>query len=434
MSARSRPRFEAPVPAAMMPIPDGMRRALQVARRGAGSVSPNPMVGASLEIPGEPLLTACHARFGGPHAEAVLLERAAPRGHLPRGSILYVTLEPCCHTGKTPPCVDRVIAARPARVIVATLDPDPRVAGRGLELLRKAGLKVEVGCGRDVALADNLAFHLQNRLGRAMVTLKLGSTLDARLALGPGSSRWITGLPARRRVHQERARCDAVLVGSGTVRRDAPELTVRQARGADPSRIVVDSGLRIPVRGSLWKAWRERGASIAGGERVEVVGNWTRLGGARAHRWVRSPRLIVATLAGVDASRRERFRKAGWEVWDLPARRGRVGLPELLQRAAREGFSDLLAEAGPTLTGALLAHDLVDRMSLYLAARVGGGRSVWPPVDVAGLPGDGLGFVLTGRKMLGEDLWLGLQRANRLELARSGRGPVPGKTQGCSRG
>lgn len=208
-----------------------MQAALCAARRGDGRVSPNPLVGAALVLPGEAPIVAHHARFGGPHAEARLLERVAPSGPLPSGAVLYVTLEPCCHRGKTPPCVDRIVAARPTRVVVAVIDPFAQVRGKGIERLRRAGIPVEVGPGGAAAVRDNLAFHVGQRLGRAAVRLKLASSLDARLAREHGGARWITGPQARGRVHRERARCDAVLVGSSTVLADRPRLTAREGEG-----------------------------------------------------------------------------------------------------------------------------------------------------------------------------------------------------------
>jgi len=421
-----RAREGAAPPALAEPVPQGMLQALQAARRGIGRVSPNPIVGACLVIPGRPFVSELHRRFGGPHAEAALLDRVAPHSPLPPGAVLCVTLEPCCHTGKTPPCVDRIIAARPARVVVACLDPDPRVSGRGVARLRSAGVEVEVGPGETAALLQNLPFHLRHRTGRSFVTLKLASTLDARLVIAGGRTRWVTGPEARRQVHQERARCDAVLVGASTVLADAPRLTVRDARGADPSRIVVDSGLRVPVRGRLWQEWRDRGASPQDGPSPESAGNWARVPGRAGARWRRAPRLIVATRIGADRRRVEAFRAAGWEVWLLPGSNGHVGLRGLLRRAAREGFLEVLAEAGPTLAGPLLAANLVDRLSLYTALRVSGGPATWPPASAPALPGTGRPFVLRDRRRLGDDLWTSLERAGRLDDARgvSGR---PGK-------
>jgi len=421
-----------------------MRAALRAASAGAGRVSPNPLVGAALEVPGRSRRSAAHLRFGGPHAEARLLDRAIPVGRLPRGSILYVTLEPCCHHGKTPPCVDRILAARPSRIVIATLDPDPRVRGRGAARLRQAGIAVEIGPGEEEALALNLAFHVRQQFGRASVLLKLAASLDARLGRDGHGPRWVTGAEARRRVHLERARCDAVLVGSGTVLRDAPELTVRAVRGPDPSRIVVDSKLRVPVRGRLWRAWRERsgvppgrpaaavegnrtgsaagaGAGTPAGAQEGAAGfarcgNYLRASGSRMGRYRRSARLILATGRDRPQSRLDGYREAGWEVWELPQAAGRVSLRALAGRAAREGFLRLLAEAGPGLAGALLEADLVDEISLYVASAVFGGRQVWPeaarrrPLERA--------FQHTEQRRVGEDLWIGLRRRGLLDRLR----------------
>lgn len=403
----------------------GMKAALRAAKRGAGRVSPNPMVGAALVLPDATLFSAHHVRFGGPHAEAALLDRVAPDGPLPAGAILCVTLEPCCHFGKTPPCVDRIITARPSRVVVAAIDPDPRMRGAGLERLRRAGIPVDVGVETGQAVEGNLRYHLRHRMGRAALRLKLAASLDARLARTGRKERWITGPAARSRVHRERAWSDAVLVGSNTVLGDRPRLTVRDAPGPDPSRIVVDSELRTPARGSVWRAWAEslRGMAAARRPSSSPAGRW--LGNFREQptpgglRWVRRPRLILATGRGGDVRAYER---AGWEVWRLPGARGHLSLAALLARAAQEGFLQVLAEAGPTLTGALLRADLVDEISLYLAPTVLSGDRIWPPLGAPWGPAE-VAFEHVGQRRLGKDLWLGLRRRGLLDhLARGAAG------------
>jgi diaminohydroxyphosphoribosylaminopyrimidine deaminase/5-amino-6-(5-phosphoribosylamino)uracil reductase len=411
-----------------------MKAALRAARRGSGCVSPNPIVGAAVAIPGQDLAVAHHARFGAPHAEARLLDRVAPRAPLPAGSALFVTLEPCSHHGKTPPCADRVIAARPARVVVACLDPDPRVAGCGVARLRAAGLEVVVGPGEDEALAANLPFHLRHRLGRALCRMKLASSLDARLGSPAGRERRITGEPAIRAVHRERAASDAILVGSGTMAADDPLLTVRAVRGPDPSRIVLDSGLRTSSRCRTWRAWMEETAGGSGpAAPAEVAGNYRCVAGRFGPKWERRARLVLATRLGHPAGRLDAYRRLGWEVWELPLERtgspgnGRVSLPALAIRAGREGFLRVLVEAGPRLAGALLAAGLVDELSLYLAPIVLGGPLGWPADWAARGVARAARFEPVADAVLGADRhWL-LRRAGLLDLVRRQGAPRAGR-------
>jgi diaminohydroxyphosphoribosylaminopyrimidine deaminase/5-amino-6-(5-phosphoribosylamino)uracil reductase len=215
---------------------DPMARALELAASVRGTTSPNPWVGAVLVAPDGRRFEGATRPPGGPHAESVALAAA---GDAARGATLYVTLEPCAHHGRTPPCADAIVAAGVARVVVALEDPDPAVAGRGLARLREAGVEVEVGRGARPA-AELLAPYLKHRrTGRPWVVLKLAATLDGRTAAPDGTSRWITGEAARRDVHRLRAESDAVLVGAGTVRADDPELTVRHVAGRDPLRVVL---------------------------------------------------------------------------------------------------------------------------------------------------------------------------------------------------
>ncbi len=411
----------------------GMNAALRAARRGEGRVAPNPIVGAALAIPGRRLCTGHHARFGGPHAEASLLDRVSPGTPLPAGSTLFVTLEPCSFHGKTPPCVDRVIAARPARIVVACLDPNPRVAGSGIAGLRKAGLEVVVGPGADEALSDSISYHFRHRFGRALLRVKMAASLDARLGSRGGRERRITGPPADRAVHRERAAADAILVGSGTMAADDPLLTVRAVRGPDPSRIVLDSELRTTIRCRTWRAWSDRPASVAGSAvPLEVAGNYRRVPGRLGPRWERRERLVLATRLGHSDRRLRAFRDAGWEVWELPAGKAgtpdarRVSLKALARRLGEEGFLRVLVEAGPRLAGALFAANLVDELSLYVAPIVLGGAMAWPAGWAArGIP-RAARFEPVREAALGVDRHLLWRREGLLEAVR-GPGPRGGR-------
>jgi len=312
-----------------------MTRALALAPRGEGRVHPNPMVGAVVVADGEVVGEGWHDRFGGPHAERPALEAAGARA---RGATLYVTLEPCAHHGKTPPCVEAILAAGVARVVVAMSDPDPRVDGRGIARLRAAGVEVTVGASESAARVQNAPFLQRHRTGRALVTLKLAASLDGRIAGSGGESRWISSETSRADVHALRARADAVLVGRGTVERDDPALTVRHVEGRNPVRIVLDSRGRLPADRTIFRD-----------------------GAART---------VHATLEGVKSPTADH--------WELPA--GADGCPslrELLARCAAEGLLHVLAEGGAALATSLVAGRLVDELRLYTAPIVlGSGESL----------------------------------------------------------
>src|SRR5947207_3648663 len=259
-----------------------MRAALALGRRGLGTVWPNPAVGCVIAKEGRVVGRGWTQPGGRPHAETEALARA---GEAARGATLYVTLEPCCHWGRTPPCADALIAAGLRRVVVALEDPDPRVAGGGLARLRAAGIGVEVGLGAAEAAEINAGFVNRVRLGRPLVTLKLATSLDGRIATASGESRWITGPAARERAHLLRATHDAILVGTDTVLADNPQLTCRLPglAGHSPLRVVLDRQLRIPPSARLLADARQ-------------VPTW------------------IVTLGSSDPARQELFRKAGIEV------------------------------------------------------------------------------------------------------------------------
>jgi diaminohydroxyphosphoribosylaminopyrimidine deaminase / 5-amino-6-(5-phosphoribosylamino)uracil reductase len=353
-----------------------MARALGLAVRGLGTTSPNPMVGAVLASGGRVLAEGHHSRFGGPHAERRLLAAlTAGRTRVPSGSVLYLTLEPCTYHGKTPPCVDALIASPIRRAVVAARDPNPIVTGRGLRLLRRAGWEVRSGLMAEEARRLNLPFLLSQRQGRARITLKIASTLDGALADHRGFSRWITGVEARRAVGTMRAAADAIVVGRGTVDTDDPRLRTRAGREKSPSRIVIDSRLAIDPGCRLARVWHAETAG--GGPAAPAIGNWVGAPGRGGGiRWIRRPRLIVAT-SRPSAGRGAAFVRLGWEVWRLPDRSGGVDLLALAGRAAREGLIDLLVEPGPLLAGSFLDQGPVDRIALFLAPKILGGDRGW---------------------------------------------------------
>ncbi|HSE95784.1 MAG TPA: bifunctional diaminohydroxyphosphoribosylaminopyrimidine deaminase/5-amino-6-(5-phosphoribosylamino)uracil reductase RibD [Methylomirabilota bacterium] len=350
-----------------------MARALELAARGIGLTSPNPAVGAVLVRDGAVVGEGGHLRAGAPHAEVVALTEAGARA---RGATCYVTLEPCAHHGRTPPCADALAAAGVARVVAASADPNPRVDGRGFHRLRASGILVEVGVGEAEARALNRAFFTFMKTGRPHVTLKSAMTLDGKIAAADGTSRWVTGEAARAEAHRLRFAADAVLVGIGTVLQDDPQLTVRvpDLPAKEPLRVVADSRLRTPPDA-----------------RVVTAGD--------------PSRTLVACVGPAPAPSAAALRARGVQVLEMPADGGRVDLGALLVALAGLEVVGVLAEGGAELGAGLLDADLVDRIAFFVAPRLLGGRSAPGPI---GGPGRALKAViaLTGmsRRLVGEDL------------------------------
>jgi len=316
-----------------------MARALRLARRGLWTTDPNPRVGCVLVRGGRAVGEGWHERAGGPHAEVAALAAA---GDAARGATCYVTLEPCAHHGRTPPCADALVAAGVARVVAAMEDPNPQVAGEGLARLRAAGIEAEAGLMAAEAEALNPGFLKRMRAGLPWVRVKLAASLDGRTAMASGESRWITSAQARADVHRLRARSSVVLTGSGTVRADDPALTARPGgapAARQPLRVVLDSALATPPGARLF---REPG-----------------------------PVLILA--AREDAGRRRALEAAGAEVAVAEAATdGRVALEAALRYLARREANEVLVEAGPTLAGAFVAAGLADELVVYLAPHLMG--------------------------------------------------------------
>jgi len=304
-----------------------MARALELAHAGWGKVSPNPLVGAVVVRDGRIVGEGAHREFGGAHAEVEALNGA---GESARGADLFVTLEPCTHYGKTPPCVDAIIAAGIARVVVAVRDPNPE-AGGGVERLRAAGIRVDVGVLVDAASELNAAFLNSFRLDRPWVTLKLAISLDAAIANASGTTSGLTGPPARQRVHHVRAGNDAIAVGMGTVLADDPLLTVRDAvpPRVRPTRVVFSRHGRLPLTSRLAQGTHE------------------------------APVIVFA--AASDPSSDHALRELGVEVLTS------ASLRESLQALRQRGIQSLLVEGGASLTSAILEEDLVDRVILFQA-------------------------------------------------------------------
>jgi diaminohydroxyphosphoribosylaminopyrimidine deaminase/5-amino-6-(5-phosphoribosylamino)uracil reductase len=322
-----------------------MQQALELATGGEGLVSPNPLVGCVVVKDGQIVGQGYHRYFGGPHAEVYALQEAGSRA---RGAVLYVNLEPCCHQGKTPPCVEAVLRAGIRRVVVALRDPNPLVAGRSLRRLREAGVAVTLGVCEAEARQLNEAFLKYVTTRRPFVTLKSAITLDGKIATRTGASRWITGERAREMVHRLRHATDAVLVGIGTVLHDDPLLTTRlpDRHGVNPLRIVVDSTLRLPLHAKV----------------VDVTADC---------------RTLVATTMQAPEEQRQQLQKRGVEIVCFPAYDdGRVHLDALLGHLGTRGIASVLVEGGATLSAALLQRRLVDKVVFFVAPKIIGGDGV----------------------------------------------------------
>ncbi|HQT68509.1 MAG: riboflavin biosynthesis protein RibD [Rhodospirillales bacterium 20-60-12] len=320
---------------------DHMRAALALARRGLGETAPNPSVGCVIVREGRVLGRGRTAPGGRPHAETIALAMAGPDA---RGATAYVTLEPCAHVGKTPPCTEALIEAGIARVVVAVRDPDKRVNGQGIARLRDAGIEVTEDICRAEASILNAGFFSVIQQGRPLVRLKLASTLDGRIATKSGESQWISGPEARRATHAMRGRHDALMVGVGTVLADNPELTCRLAgfRQRGMIRIIVDSHLRTPLTGNLVRS--------AGQTPLWLL-----------HR------------DGADPARMAALKSAGVRLFELPASSTGIDLKAGLEHLAKSGITRLMVEGGATLAAALLREHLVDRLAWFHAPAIMGG-------------------------------------------------------------
>jgi len=327
-----------------------MRLALRLARRGLGRTSPNPPVGAVVVAGQKVVGRGFHRKAGLPHGEAEALRKA---GKQTRGATLYVTLEPCAHFGRTPPCSEAVIAAGISRVVIGTRDPNPSVPGNGVARLRAAG--IEVTSGVEQAACDELiaAFRKHVTTGMPLVTLKLAASLDGRIATVTGESRWITSEASRRYVHRLRAEHDAILVGADTVRRDDPELTCRLRGGRNPLRIILDGRLRLPLKAKVLANTRAAPTLVVTGQRVSPA--------------------KTRQIAACDAT-----------VVHLPARAGRISMTRVMRALGRRGVMSVLIEGGATLAAEALAARVVDRVLIFYAPKLigGDGRQMLGPLGV----------------------------------------------------
>lgn len=329
---------------------DYMRMALQLAEKGCGWVSPNPMVGAVIVKDGRVIGQGYHERYGGPHAERNALASCTES---PDGATMYVTLEPCCHVGKQPPCTEAILEAGIQKVVVGSADPNPLVCGKGIRQLREHGVHVVEGVLQEACDRINEAFFHYIRTGRPLVVMKYAMTMDGKIAAYTGDSKWITGEEARKHVHQQRHQAGAILVGIGTVLADDPLLTCRIPGGKNPIRIVCDSKLRTPVT-------------------AQVVTT------------ARQTPTILATCC-TDSKRQRVYQEAGCRLWVMEEKDGRVDLRKLMERMGQEQIDRVLLEGGGVFNWAALKAGVVDKVQAYLAPKLLGGREAKTPVE-----GDGI--------------------------------------------
>jgi diaminohydroxyphosphoribosylaminopyrimidine deaminase/5-amino-6-(5-phosphoribosylamino)uracil reductase len=359
-----------------------MQRALELAARGLTSTDPNPRVGCVIAREARIVAEGWHERAGEAHAEVVALRAAAAQA---AGATVYVTLEPCSHQGRTPPCVAALVQARVARVVFAAADPNPQVNGRGAAALRSAGIAVEAGLMESEALELNCGFVKRMQQGRPWVRLKLAMSLDGRTALAGGASRWISGEAARQDVQRWRARSSAVLTGIGTVLADDPRLDVRVPGEPDggearqPLRVVLDTRLRTPPQARL----------LSTGGEVLILTAQAALQDARAG----------ASLSG-----------RGARIESVPVVAGRLALGAVLDRLAELEVNEVQVEAGPTVAGELVRQSLVDELLLYLAPKLLGDKArplleLPEPAELSAARA----FTLTDSQPLGDDLRLRLR-------------------------
>ena len=348
-----------------------MRQAVALARRGTGWTAPNPLVGAVVVKDGKVIGRGYHARCGGLHAERAALADCTVS---PQGATMYVTLEPCCHQGRQPPCTDAILTAGIARVVVGSDDPNPLVAGKGLEILRRGGVEVVSGVLREACDALNPVFFHFIRTKRPYVVMKYAMTMDGKIATRTGASRWITGEAARRRVHRDRHRYTAIMAGVGTVLADDPMLNCRIKGGKNPVRIICDTHLRTPLTSQI----------------VRTAGEIP---------------TILATCA--EPSLYGPYLDAHCQVWTLPERDGHVDLDALMDRLGSGGIDSVLLEGGGTLNWAALESGIVQRVQAYVAPKLFGGDAK-SPVEGQGvaLPDQAVALKNTRISRVGEDILL----------------------------
>ncbi|MFQ5649234.1 MAG: bifunctional diaminohydroxyphosphoribosylaminopyrimidine deaminase/5-amino-6-(5-phosphoribosylamino)uracil reductase RibD [bacterium] len=351
-----------------------IRKTLTLAKKGQGHVSPNPMVGAVIVKDNRVIGEGYHRRFGLEHAEVVALNSARESAS---GGSLYVNLEPCSHFGKQPPCVDRIVESGIRRVVVGTLDPNPRVQGRGIRFLLEHGIEVVSGVLEKKCHQLNAPFFKHVTTGLPLVTLKIAQTLDGRITASDGGSKWISSRESRKVTHKLRREHDVILAGIGTVLKDDPQLNVRLVDGQHPTRVVLDSGLRIPLA-----------AKLLNDSLVQ--------------------RTIIATTAGRECRDKcAQLERKGARLWQIPmTEANQVDLTALCQKLGQEGFTSVLVEGGARVFSSFLRAGLVDKLAIFVAPKIlGAGLSAVQNLGVEHLQ-DCIQLVEFSSKKVGQDILL----------------------------
>lgn len=347
-----------------------MSLALQLAQRGCGWTAPNPMVGAVIVKNGEIIGQGWHEKYGQPHAERNALASCTVS---PEGATMYVTLEPCCHHGKQPPCTDAVVEAGIRRVVVGSGDPNPLVAGNGIRILRDHGIEVTEDILREECEQLNEVFFHYIRTKRPFVVMKYAMTMDGKIAAYTGASKWITGEAAREHVQQQRHRYTAIMAGVGTVLADNPLLTCRIPDGKNPIRIICDTSLRTPLT-------------------------------AQVITTAKQTQTILATCC-TDRERQDAYEKAGCRILCVDERNGHVDLCQLMDRLGGEQIDSILLEGGGTLNWAALESGIIQKVQTYIAPKLFGGQTARTPVEGIGVSAPSGAFLLRNSTVtcLGED-------------------------------
>ena len=352
-----------------------MKLAIELALRGTGHTSPNPLVGAVIVKDNKIIGQGYHARYGDLHAERAALAACTQS---PEGATIYVTLEPCCHHGKQPPCTDAILESGIKHVIIGSRDPNPLVSGKGSRILREHGIEVTEDFMREECDAINAIFFHYIQTGMPYVTLKYAMTMDGRIATRTGASRWITGEKARENVHKDRNRHAAILAGIGTVLTDDPLLNCRIEGGKDPLRVICDTKLRIPLDSQIVRTAKEIPTIIAAGEDLDQS--------------------ISSKLTALKA--------AGCRILPLPLKDGHPDLHALMEALGKEKIDSVLIEGGSQIAWSALSCGIVNKIQTYIAPKIFGSQEAPGPVGGAGveLPAECFALGTPDIRMLGDDI------------------------------
>lgn len=378
-----------------MPEEKYMRRAIELAKKGSGHVNPNPLVGAVIVRDGEIIGEGYHECYGQLHAERNAIANAKKRGNSLEGSTIYVTLEPCCHYGKTPPCTEAIIEEKIARVVVGSDDPNPLVSGKGFQMLREKGIEVIPHFLKEECDAMNHVFFHYIRTGTPYVAMKYAMTMDGKIACYTGDSKWVTGEESRAHVQTLRNHYKGIMAGIGTVLADDPMLNFRIEGGRDPIRIITDSHLRIPMDSQL----------------VRTAGQQP---------------LIVACLPDADEEKAAQLQEKGVEVLRIPGvttaditeeQKEVISLPVLMKELGARKIDGILLEGGGQLNESALQAGIVDRIYCYIAPKIFGGAQAKTPVEGQGLTraADAWQFNRIGMQEFGQDILLEYEKAQELQ-------------------